>query len=87
MTSFSQGKYALMISDRSGLAFPYNEMVREWNGAWVHSSEFEKNLHNFNLNLQVLIHKLCNMQDHQEQLCQHHHHWTLFLFQLPEQRH
>ena len=42
MTSFSQGKYALMISDRSGLAFPYNEMVREWNGAWVHSSEFEK---------------------------------------------
>ena len=42
MTSFAQGKYALMISDRSGLAFPYNEMVREWNGAWVHSSEFEK---------------------------------------------
>ena len=41
MTSFSQGKYALMISDRSGLAFPYNEMVREWNGAWVHTSEFE----------------------------------------------
>jgi len=41
MTSFSQGKYALMISDRSGLAFPYNEMVREWTGAWVHSSEFE----------------------------------------------
>ena len=42
MTSFSQGKYALMISDRSGLAVPYNEMVREWNGAWDHSSEFEK---------------------------------------------
>ena len=41
MTSFSQGKYALMISDRSGQAFPYNEMVREWNGAWVHHSEFE----------------------------------------------
>ena len=41
MTSFSQGKYALMISDRSGLAFPYQEMVREWNGAWVHMSEFE----------------------------------------------
>ena len=41
MTSFSQGKYALMISDRSGLAFPYKEMVREWTGAWVHSSEFE----------------------------------------------
>ena len=41
MTSFSQGKYALMVSDRSGLTFPYNEMVREWNGAWVHTSEFE----------------------------------------------
>ena len=41
MTTFSQGKYALAISDRSGMAFPYNEMVREWNGAWVHMSEFE----------------------------------------------
>ena len=41
MTSFAQGKYALMVSDRSGLVFPYKEMVREWTGAWVHSSEFE----------------------------------------------
>jgi len=41
MTTFSQGKFALAISDRSGMAFPYNEMVREWNGAWVHISEFE----------------------------------------------
>ena len=41
MSSFSQGRYALAISDRSGLAFPYNEMVREWNGAFVHVSEFE----------------------------------------------
>ena len=41
MTSFSQGKYALAISDRSGMAFPYNEMVREWNGALVHNSEYE----------------------------------------------
>ena len=41
MTSFSQGKYALAISDRSGMAFPYNEMVREWNGALVHVSEYE----------------------------------------------
>ena len=41
MAVFSQGKYALAISDRSGLAFPYNEMVREWNGAFVHISEFE----------------------------------------------
>ena len=41
MTTFSQGKYALAISDRSGMAFPYNEMVREWNGALVHNSEYE----------------------------------------------
>ena len=38
---FSQGKYALSISDRSGQAFPYLEMVREWTGAWVHISEYE----------------------------------------------
>ena len=42
MAKFAQGRFALSISDRSGLAFPYTEMVREWNGAWVHISEFEK---------------------------------------------
>jgi len=41
MTTFSQGKYALAISDRSGMAYPYNEMVREWTGAFVHFSEYE----------------------------------------------
>ena len=41
MTTFSSGKYALSISDRSGMAFPQLEMVREWNGAWVHFSEYE----------------------------------------------
>ncbi len=41
MSSFSQGKFALAISDRSGMAFPYNEMVKEWNGALVHISEYE----------------------------------------------
>ena len=35
------GKYAKAISDRSGFEFPYNEMVKEWNGAFVHKSEFE----------------------------------------------
>ena len=35
------GKYAKAISDRSGFEFPYNEMVREWNGSLVHKSEFE----------------------------------------------
>jgi len=41
MTTFASGKHALAISDRSGLAYPYPEMVREWNGAWVHYSEYE----------------------------------------------
>jgi hypothetical protein len=41
MTNFSKGKYAQFISDRSGMAFPYTEMVVEWNGARVHVSEFE----------------------------------------------
>ena len=35
------GKYARAISDRSGLEFPYSEMVKEWNGSLVHKSEFE----------------------------------------------
>ena len=35
------GRYALAISDRSGQAFPYKEMVKEWTGAFVHISEFE----------------------------------------------
>ena len=37
----ARGKYAKAISDRSGMEFPYNEMVREWNGHMVHQSEFE----------------------------------------------
>ena len=41
MTNFSKGKYAQFISDRSGMAFPYKEMVVEWNGARVHISEYE----------------------------------------------
>jgi hypothetical protein len=41
MAVFASGKHALAVSDRSGLVFPYLEMVREWNGAWVHHSEFE----------------------------------------------
>jgi len=41
MAKFSRGEYALSISDRSGQAFPYLEMVREWTGAWVHISEYE----------------------------------------------
>jgi len=41
MSNLSKGKYAQFISDRSGQAFPYQEMVIEWNGSRVHISEFE----------------------------------------------
>jgi len=40
--AFARGKFAKAVSDRSGLAFPYNEMVKEWNGSLVHYSEFEE---------------------------------------------
>ena len=39
--AYARGKYAKSISDRSGQEFPYREMVKEWNGSWVHTSEFE----------------------------------------------
>ena len=39
--AFAKGKYAKAISDRSGMEFPYNEMVKEWNGSFVHKSEYE----------------------------------------------
>ena len=41
MGVFARGKRALSISDRSGLRFPYTEMVREWNGSLLHYSEYE----------------------------------------------
>ena len=41
MPNFSRGKYSQSISDRSGQAFPYQQMVKEWNGSLVHTSEFE----------------------------------------------
>jgi|TARA_R100001443_G_scaffold49_1_gene199 hypothetical protein len=41
MAKYATGKYAKAISDRSGMEFPYREMVREWNGSFVHVSEFE----------------------------------------------
>ena len=39
--AYAKGKYAKSISDRSGMEFPYKEMVKEWNGARVHKSEYE----------------------------------------------
>ena len=40
-SKFATGKNVSAISDRSGLAYPYKEMVFEWNGSLVHNSEFE----------------------------------------------
>jgi|TARA_R100000655_G_scaffold50783_1_gene88400 hypothetical protein len=37
----ARGKYAKAISDRSGFAFPYSEMIEEHDGVFVHKSEFE----------------------------------------------
>ena len=39
--AFAKGKYAKAISDRSGMEFPYDEMIKEWNGSFVHISEYE----------------------------------------------
>ena len=41
MSQFARGKHSQFISDRSGLAFPYREMVVVWTGARVHTSEYE----------------------------------------------
>jgi len=41
MAKYASGRRSLAISDRSGMAFPYDEMVKEWNGSLVHYSEYE----------------------------------------------
>ena len=41
MAKYATGKHSKAISDRSGMEFPYTEMVKEWNGSFVHYSEFE----------------------------------------------
>ena len=45
MANFSRGKYSQSISDRSGQAFPYQQMVKEWNGSLVHVSEYDPKHH------------------------------------------
>ena len=40
MGKFSKGSINDFMIE-SGAAFPYREMVQEWNGAWVHNSEYE----------------------------------------------
>ena len=41
MSKYASGKHSKAISDRSGMEFPYKEMVREWNGSFVHYTEYE----------------------------------------------
>jgi hypothetical protein len=41
MTTYSSGKKSWAVSDRSGQRFHYTEMVTEWNGSFVHVSEYE----------------------------------------------
>ena len=36
----ARGKFSKAISDRSGFAFPYTEMIQEHDGVLVHKSEF-----------------------------------------------
>jgi|TARA_R110002020_G_scaffold200801_1_gene403208 hypothetical protein len=38
---YASGKYAKFISDQSGMAFPYKERIKQWNGLVVHTSEYE----------------------------------------------
>jgi hypothetical protein len=61
MGNLSRGKYAYMISDRSGQRFPYQEMVQEWNGSWVHTSEYEAKQPQLEPKPTQLIHKVYNM--------------------------
>ena len=41
MSKYATGKHSKAISDRSGMEFPYREMVKEWNGSFVHYTEYE----------------------------------------------
>tara|TARA_R100000544_G_C2178831_1_gene35863 strand:+ start:94 stop:420 length:327 start_codon:yes stop_codon:yes gene_type:complete len=41
MAGYARGKYSKAVSDRSGVSFPYKEMVKEWNGSLVHKTEHE----------------------------------------------
>ena len=41
MTTYATGKKSWAVSDRSGQRFPYHEMVKELNGLFVHTSEYE----------------------------------------------
>ena len=64
--SYASGKYAKFISDRSGMEYPYNEMVVEWNGSRVHKSEFEPKTPQDRQTNTCLMQYLYSIQDQQE---------------------
>lgn len=41
MAGYARGKHSKAVSDRSGAAFPYKDMIKEWNGSLVHKTEYE----------------------------------------------
>ena len=51
------------ISDRSGMEFPYKEMVKEWNGSFVHKSEPNLNIHKLEENIIKQMRWLYKTQD------------------------
>ena len=59
----ASGKYAKAISDRSGMEFPYKEMVKEWNGSFVHKSEFEAKHPQLERQNTQQMHKVLKMAD------------------------
>jgi hypothetical protein len=68
MGTFATGKKAYAISDRSGMRFPYREMVREWNGFLVHYSEYEAKQPQLDPKPLVVIHKLYVIQEFNKQI-------------------
>ena len=82
MSKLSRGKYAKAISDRSGMEFPYHEMVKEWNGSLVHVSEFEPKQPQLEPKDIQEIHKDYQMQDLQEQNLLHRTCYQVILFLL-----
>jgi len=56
-------KNSKAISDRSGFQFPYNEMVKEWNGSFVHMSEYEEKHPQLDKRTRAQTHKVLEMQD------------------------
>ena len=45
MGRFATGKYAVGISDRSGMKYRLQDMKMEWNGSLVGPDEFERTIH------------------------------------------